>query len=60
MSLAILDTDMLAEAFKRRNSVVLGHAADYFAAYGQFAFSAMTRFEVIRGLRQKRSARLDQ
>ena len=60
MSLAILDTDMLAEAFKSKNSVVVGHAADYFDAYGQFVFSAMTRFEVIRGLRQKRSPRLNQ
>ena len=60
MSLAILDTDMLTEAFKRRDSVVVRHAADYFSTHGQFVFSAITRFEVIRGLRQKRSAKLDQ
>jgi tRNA(fMet)-specific endonuclease VapC len=60
MSLAILDSDILTETFKGRNSVVVRHAADYFAAYGQFVFSAMTRFEVIRGLRQKMSPKLDQ
>lgn len=59
MNPAILDTDILTEMFKGRDSVVVRHAADYFAAYGQFVFSAITRFEVIRGLRQKKSPKLD-
>ena len=60
MSVAILDTDMLNEVFKRKNSVVIAHAADYLNTYGQFSFSAMTWFEVVRGLREKRSTRLMQ
>lgn len=60
MSLAVLDTDMLAEAFKKRNATVVGRAATYLDTHGQFAFSAMTQFEVVRGLRQKRAVRLIQ
>jgi predicted nucleic acid-binding protein len=60
MNRAILDTDMLTEVFKARNAVVVGHAADYLDTFGEFDFSAMTRFEVDRGLRYKQSARLSQ
>ena len=58
MSLAVLDTDMLAEVFKRRNATVCGHAGVYLETHHQFSFSAITYFEVLRGLRHKRSARL--
>ena len=56
MDLAILDTDTLTEVFKRRNPTVLGHAKDYLTLHGEFAISAMTRFEILRGLRHKRAS----
>lgn len=58
MNLAVLDTDILNEVFKRRNRTVAGHAAAYLQAHSQFTFSAMTRFEMVRGIRHKKSSRL--
>jgi len=51
MDAALLDTDILNEVLKQRNSQVVAHAAAYLQAHGQFAISALTRYEVIRGLR---------
>lgn len=56
MNSSLLDTDILTEIFKRRNRTVAAHAAAYLRDHGQFAISAMTRFEVVRGLRHKRAA----
>ena len=56
MSLSLLDTDILTEILKRRNQTVAVHASAYLQAFGPFAFSAMTRFEVLRGLRQKQAS----
>jgi tRNA(fMet)-specific endonuclease VapC len=56
MDLSLLDTDILTEIFKRRNPTVAANAAAYLQQHGQFAISAMTRFEVVRGLRHKRAA----
>ena len=53
MDAALLDTDILTEIFKGRNSTVRGHAATYLKTYGQFTISAFTQFEVVRGLRFK-------
>ena len=53
MDLALLDTDLLSELLKQKDSQVVLHAAAYLKQYGQFAFSAFTRYEVIRGLRAK-------
>lgn len=47
---SVLDTDMLSEVIKRRNVVVAGHASRYVHVHGQIAFSAFTRFEIVRGL----------
>jgi hypothetical protein len=58
MSLCLLDMDILTEVFKRRNRNVADRARAYLLRYRQFAFSAMTRFEIIRGLRHKRAANL--
>jgi tRNA(fMet)-specific endonuclease VapC len=53
MPAAILDTDILSEVFKQRNRAVTTHAASYLQAHGEFAFSAFTRFEIERGLKEK-------
>lgn len=55
MDLSLLDTDILTEIFKQRNQVVASNASAYLAAHGEFAISAMTKFEVVRGLRHKRA-----
>ncbi len=51
MDAALLDTDILNEVLKQRNSHVVAHASAYFQIHGRFAISALTRYEVIRGLR---------
>jgi predicted nucleic acid-binding protein len=56
MDQSLLDTDILTEIFKLRNQTVAPNATAYLQQHGQFAISAMTRFEVIRGLRHKRAA----
>lgn len=58
MNSALLDTDILTEIFKGRNAAVATNAVAYLKHHGQFAISAMTRFEVVRGLRQKQSTKL--
>jgi len=54
---SLLDTDILSEFLKRKNPVVLKKAADYLAQYQQFSISAMTRYEVIRGLKNNNALR---
>lgn len=49
MDLVLLDTDALSEVLKQRNPNVRKHARQYLRSHGQFALSAVTRFEVIRG-----------
>jgi tRNA(fMet)-specific endonuclease VapC len=48
---------ILSEVLKQRNATVVRHASDYLERYGQFAFSAITRYEVVRGLKDKGAAR---
>ena len=57
MDSSLLDTDILTEIFKWRNRTVAARATEYLREHDQFAISAMTRFEVIRGLRHKRATR---
>src|SRR5689334_14213128 len=52
MDSAILDSDMLSELLKRRNAAVLQKAGAYLQQFGQFAFSAVTRFEIVRGYKE--------
>jgi predicted nucleic acid-binding protein len=54
---ALLDTDILSEFLKQKNPQVLQRAADYLATYGRFAISAMTWYEVLRGLKDKSATR---
>lgn len=53
MQPALLDTDILSEFLKQKIPVVLKKAADYLALHHQFTISAMTRYEVMRGLKDK-------
>jgi tRNA(fMet)-specific endonuclease VapC len=58
MDAALLDTDILSEVLKQRNTTVVGKAADYLQDHGQFAFSIFTRFEIVRGHKEKGATRL--
>ncbi|HEY5315342.1 MAG TPA: type II toxin-antitoxin system VapC family toxin [Pirellulales bacterium] len=56
MDETLLDTDVLSEVIKRHDPTVKHNAAQYLQAHGQFAFSALTRFEVERGYKEKNAA----
>ena len=53
MDAALLDTDMLIEFLKQKNPLVAQHAAAYFQQHSEFAFSAISRYEVLRGIKEK-------
>jgi predicted nucleic acid-binding protein len=55
MDAALLDTDALNEVLKQKNAIVVRQAATYLKQHGQFAISAMTRYEVLRGLKEKQA-----
>ena len=55
--LALLDTDTLSEIMKGRDSNVEKKAKDYLKTYGQFRFSVITRYEILRGLKVKQAVR---
>jgi len=57
MTLCLLDTDTLSEILKQRHPTVVQRAIGYLQHYQEFAFSAITRYEVIRGLKDKRATR---
>lgn len=52
--LALLDTDTLS-AIMRRDPRVMPKAGSYLAAHRRFAWSLMTRYEVLRGLHARRA-----
>jgi tRNA(fMet)-specific endonuclease VapC len=51
----LLDTDILSELLKQKNATVVQNAAAYLAQHGQFVFSALTRYETLRGLLDKKA-----
>jgi tRNA(fMet)-specific endonuclease VapC len=53
---AILDTDILS-AVMRKKPTVMAKAATYLAAHGQFTFSIITRYEILRGLKAKQASK---
>lgn len=53
----LIDTDILSEFLKQRNAIVRQLAAEYLARFGQFSISALTRYEVLRGLIEKGASR---
>jgi len=57
MPLCLLDTDTLSEVLKQRHPVVVQKASAYLQQHQQFAFSSVTRYEVVRGLKAKRATR---
>ncbi|MDC0935088.1 hypothetical protein OAS39_02295 [Pirellulales bacterium] len=59
MEVCVLDTDILSELLKGRNQAVTDSANAYLKEHGEFAISAFTHFEVVRGFRwQKATAKL--
>jgi tRNA(fMet)-specific endonuclease VapC len=57
MEAAVLDTDMLSEILKGRDANVVAKARQYHAEHGQFVFSAMTYYEVLRGIQLRKATR---
>lgn len=55
MDPALLDTDVLSEIIKLRDLVVRQNALAYTRQHGALVFSAMTRYEVVRGYRDQRA-----
>jgi len=53
----LIDTDILSEILKQRNAVVTQKAVNYLAQFSRFSISAMTRYEVMRGLLDKGASR---
>ncbi len=53
---ALLDTDTLS-AVLRRNPIVIAKARDYLRSHHHFAFSIITRYEILRGLKVKRATK---
>jgi tRNA(fMet)-specific endonuclease VapC len=57
MEPALIDTDILSEIHRGRNATVKQKANAYLRQHHQFGFSAFTRYEVLRGLKEKNAAR---
>jgi len=53
MDPALLDTDILSEVLKQRSPQVVQRAADYLQQFGALSFSVVSRYEVLRGLKEK-------
>ena len=53
MDESLLDTDMLNELLKQKNANVVKHGAAYLTQHGRFAISAISRYEVLRGLLER-------
>ena len=50
----VLDTDILS-AIMRKNPAVLPRARAYLQEHGRFTFSAITHYEILRGLQAKKA-----
>ncbi len=46
----LLDSDTLIDVLRQRNPCVTARATSYLNSQGQFTFSSLTRYEVLRGL----------
>ena len=53
MDLALLDTDTLSCLLRSRSPRLVQVAESYRQEHGRFAFSAITRYEIVRGLQIK-------
>jgi tRNA(fMet)-specific endonuclease VapC len=56
MNPCLLDTDILSEVMRGRNQDVVAKADLYLQSHGQFAISAFTQYEVVRGLRWRKAS----
>lgn len=56
MQPSLLDTDTLSEIIKLRDPAVIQHALAYTRQCGPLSFSAITRYEVVRGYKYKRAS----
>lgn len=54
---AILDTDILSELLKRKDEKVLQAAQRYLAQHRRVACSAMTVYEIVRGMQANKASR---
>jgi tRNA(fMet)-specific endonuclease VapC len=57
MDPSLLDTDILSEVLKRKDSRVLANARRYLGQHARLAFSAITAYEIVRGLKARRATR---
>jgi tRNA(fMet)-specific endonuclease VapC len=57
MDQALLDTDILSEVLKQKDHQVLTMARHCLAQHQRFAFSAMTVYEIVRGMQANRATR---
>lgn len=57
MDQALIDTDILSEVLKAKDPRVLRRASDYLTEHGRLSFSAMTFYEMIRGIRASNAVR---
>jgi tRNA(fMet)-specific endonuclease VapC len=55
MDKAILDSDMLSEVLKDKNPQVAQHARQYLSQHGRLAFSAISYYEILRGIMAKQA-----
>jgi tRNA(fMet)-specific endonuclease VapC len=55
MNKVLLDTDILSELIKRRNTSVDQQAASYLQVHQRLSFSVVTYFEIVRGFRWKQA-----
>lgn len=51
MDQALLDTDILSEVLKRKDTHVLSAARAYLLHHRRLAFSSMTMYEIVRGMK---------
>jgi tRNA(fMet)-specific endonuclease VapC len=58
MNVCVIDTDTLSEILKQKNAIVLSRAEAYFHHFGAFTFSAITWYEIVRGLRKANATAL--
>lgn len=57
MRSALLDTDTLSEIIKGRRPRTIQHARAYLDEHPRLAFSLITRYEVLRGIRWRQAAK---
>lgn len=52
----LLDTNVLSEIMRGRDASIQNNVRAYLAQYGEFRFSILTRYEILRGLEAKQAS----